>query len=73
MLREIALNRICSAAYSKRLPAKRWAIPDNHRSPTVRVQIWMDHDKKTIHGDWYVESNNLLLSVNTLFQVYQQI
>ena len=71
MLKEIALNRICVAAYSKQLPMKRWAIPDNQRSPAVRVSVWMDHDKKTVHGDWYVDSNNISLSVNTLFQVYQ--
>ena len=54
MLKEIALNRVCLAAYSKRLPMQRWAIPDNQRSPSVRVSVWMDHDKKTFHGDWYV-------------------
>jgi len=53
MLKEIALNRVCLAAYSKRLPMQRWAIPDNQRSPSVRVSVWMDHDKKTFHGDWY--------------------
>ena len=54
MLKEIALNRVCLAAYSKRLPMQRWAIPNNQRSPSVRVSVWMDHDKKTLHGDWYV-------------------
>ena len=60
MLKEIALNRVCLAAYSKQLPMKRWAIPDNQRNPTVRVAVWMDHDKKTIHGDWYVKETQLL-------------
>ena len=56
MLKEIALNRVCLAAYSKRLPMQRWAIPDNQRSPSVRVSVWMDHDKKTFHGDWWVRA-----------------
>merc|ERR1711962_1424708 len=53
MLKEIAFNRLCVAAYSKQLPMKRWAIPNNRRSGSQRVSVWMDHDKATYHGDWY--------------------
>lgn len=53
MLKVTALNRVCLAVYSKKLPKQRWAIPNNTRGPQARVEIWMDHDRSTYHGDWY--------------------